>query len=84
MPNITIFAENLAQRSLHGGLSAKEIARELVTAVLETEYGKIFTLSPHFAKMTDTLAEMIVTNPDLRRQALGIASSYSKRTDDQN
>ena len=73
MPNVEIFEENIASK-LHPSLSAKEMAEHFVIAALEAEFGKTFTMAPGFAKMVNTLAEMIVTNPDLRRQTLSVAS----------
>jgi hypothetical protein len=81
MPNYELFEEKIAS-TLSPALSAKEMAERLVLAVLEAEYGKAFTMTPGFAKMVDTLAEMIVTNPDLRRQSLAMASLYIKKNHD--
>ena len=81
MPNLEAFEEKIAN-SVNAGLSAKEMAERFVVAALEAEYGKAFTMSPGFAKMVNTLAEMIVTNPDLRRQALSLASVYIKKNRD--
>lgn len=78
MPNLEAFEEKISS-SVHPSQTAKEIARQIVIAALETEYGKAFTFNPNFAKMVDTLADMIVTNPDLRRQTLSIVSAFSKR-----
>lgn len=78
MPNLDEF-ENKLERVISPNLTAKELAEKMVIAVLETEYGKSFTLSKGFAKMVNTLADSIVTNPDLRRQALAIASRYNKK-----
>ncbi|MDD4179824.1 MAG: hypothetical protein PHH14_07280, partial [Candidatus Margulisbacteria bacterium] len=73
MPNLAAFEERIST-GVHSALSAKEMAEQIVIAALEAEYGKTFTLTPGFAKMTNALAEMLVTNPELRRQALHIAS----------
>lgn len=81
MPNLEAFEEKIAS-SLSAGLSAKEMAERFVIAALEAEYGRAFTMSPGFAKMSNTLAEMIVTNPDLRRQTLAMASLYIKKARD--
>lgn len=81
MPNYEVFEEKISN-NLNAGLSAKEMAERFVVAALETEYGKAFTLSPNFAKMVNILAEMIVTNPDLRRQTLAMASLYIKKNRD--
>jgi len=81
MPNYQQFEEKIAAE-VKAGLSAREIAEKMVIAVLEAEYGKTFTLSPNFAKMVDTLTEVVVTNPDLRRNALAVASSYIQQNND--
>jgi hypothetical protein len=75
MPNLAGFKDKL-EENIHSNLTAKELAERIVLAALECEYGKNFTLTPGFAKMVNTLADSIVTNPDLRRQALAIASHY--------
>jgi len=79
MPNLGTFEEKLSG-AIGPNLSAKELAERIVTAALETEYGKTFTLTPGFAKMVNTLADSIVTNPDLRRQALSVASAYINKS----
>jgi hypothetical protein len=81
MKNLDSFEEKL-EKALSPDLPAKELAERIVVAVLETEYGKSFTLSKGFAKMVNTLADSIVTNPDLRRQALAVASQYVKKNDE--
>ena len=78
MPNLEAFEERVT-RVMHPSLSAKEMAEHFVIAALEAEFGRAFTLSPGFAKMVSTLAEMIVTNPDLRRQTLAVASVMIKK-----
>jgi cobyric acid synthase len=78
MPNINTFEEKLKD-SIDVNLPAKELAKRIVVAVLESEYGKTFTLTSGFAKMVNTLADSIVTNPDLRRQTLAVASAYIKK-----
>lgn len=81
MPNIEAFEAKITV-NLNNGLSAKEMAEIMVMAALEAEYGRNFTMAPGFAKMVNTLAEVLVTNPDLRRQALAIASYYIKKSRD--
>ena len=81
MPNLDSFEEKL-ENLVDPNLSAKELAERIVTAALESEYGKTFTLTPGFAKMVNALADSIVTNPELRRQALAIASIYIKKNRD--
>ena len=78
MPNLDTFEEKLGS-TLDPNLTAKELAERIVTAALESEFGKSFTISRGFAKMVSTLADSIVTNPELRRQALAVASVYIKR-----
>ena len=81
MPNLDSFEEKIIS-TVGPNLSAKELAQQLVLAVLESEFGKSFTLTPGFAKMVNTLADAVVTNPDLRRQALSVASIYIKSNRD--
>ena len=81
MPNLNVFEERAAT-VMHPSLSAKEMAEHFIVAALEAEYGKAFTLSPGFAKMVNTLAEMMVTNPELRRQTLLAASLLIKKNRD--
>jgi hypothetical protein len=87
MSNLATFEEKLTT-TLHPELTAKQMAEKIVVAVLESEYGKAFTLkhrtsgftfSPAFAKMVNVLADFIVTDPELRRQTLSIASTYIRR-----
>lgn len=78
MPNLVNFEEKL-EKALDPNLTAKELAERIVTAALESEFGKSFTMSRGFAKMVNTLADSIVTNPELRRQALAVASAYIKK-----
>jgi hypothetical protein len=75
MPNIANFESRLGE-AINPALTAKELAERIVVAALECEYGRNFTLSPGFAKMVNTLADSIVANPELRRQALAVASYY--------
>lgn len=73
MPNLEVFKERLLG-SIQANLTAKELAQCVIIAALEAEYGHSFTMTPGFAKMVNTLAESIVTNPELRRHALAITS----------
>lgn len=81
MANLEAF-EGKISAAVNPANSPKETARQMVVAALETEFGRTFTMSPSFAKMVDTLAEVLVTNPDLRRQVLSIASFYIKKKRD--
>lgn len=81
MPNLEAFEEKIAN-NLQPSLSAKEMAERIVIAALETEYGRSFTMTRGFAKMVSALAEVVVTNPELRRQALHVASAYIKKNRD--
>ncbi|MDD5382900.1 MAG: hypothetical protein PHH60_04515 [Candidatus Margulisbacteria bacterium] len=81
MPSIDTFNEKLSTM-LDANLTAKELAERIVIAALESEFGRSFTLTAGFAKMVNTLADSIVTNPDMRRQALAIASIYISKNRD--
>jgi hypothetical protein len=64
---------------LEPSFSAKELIEKIVRTALEVEFGPSFTMAPGFARMVSTIAETIVTNPELRRQALAVASIYISR-----
>lgn len=81
MPNLEAFEEKLKE-NINPNLTAKELAERIVAAALETEFGRSFTLTPGFAKMVDTLANSIVTDPELRRQALAVASGFTPKNDE--
>ena len=81
MPNINYFKEKLKD-GMNQDLTPKEMAEHIIMSALETEFGKSFTLTPGFAKMVKTLADSVVTSPDLRRQALSIASIYIEQNHD--
>ena len=72
------FSERLMD-TLDPALSAKELIEKIIKAALEIEYGRGFTLSQGFAKMVDVIADTIVCNPELRRQALAVASIYLEK-----
>jgi len=73
--NRELFESRLFE-TLEPNLSAKELVAKIVTVALEIEFGPTFTLSKGFAKMVSTIADAIVTNPELRRQALSVASHF--------
>jgi hypothetical protein len=54
--------------------SAKELIERIIKAALEVEFGPSFTLSKGFDRMVSTIADSVITNPELRRQALSVAS----------
>jgi hypothetical protein len=54
--------------------TAKELVEKIVKSALEVEYGSQFAVNPGFAKMVSKIADVLVTNPELRRQALQVAS----------
>lgn len=81
MPNLDSFEQKL-QNTISPNLTAKELVERIVVAALEAEFGRSFTITAGFAKMVDTLANSIVTNPELRRQALAVASTYNKKNYD--
>jgi len=58
------------------GSSAKELIEKIVKSALEVEFGAAFTLNPGFTKMVSKIADAVVTNPEMRRQALSVASTY--------
>ncbi len=64
------------EETLEPTLSAKELIEKIIRATLEVEFGHTFTLSKGFASMVGTIADSIITNPELRRQALRVASTY--------
>jgi hypothetical protein len=76
--------ERMLETSLSPSLSAKELIEKIVRAALEIEFGAAFTLSAGFDKMLTTIAEAVVTNSELRRQALAIASLYISKKANQN
>ena len=79
MPNLEAFEEKIST-DMNPALSARQIAEKMVIAALEAEYGKTFTLSKNFVKIVDALSEILVTNPELRRQTLSVASNYIRRS----
>ena len=70
---------NKLQQILEPSLSAKDLIDKIVRTALEIEFGPIFTTNRSFGKMVSVIADSIITNPDLRRQALAIASIYISR-----
>ena len=60
---------------IHPHHTAKEMVEKLVRSALEVEYGASFTASKGFGDMVSKIADVIITNPELRRQALSIASN---------
>ena len=78
-----IFEKRL-EALLSPSLSAKELIEKIVRAALEVEFGPSFTLSKGFDKMLSAIADAVVTNPDLRRQALAVASVYISKKGDQS
>jgi hypothetical protein len=72
---IAQFANRLTDL-LEPNLTALETVQRMVRAALEVEFGVAFTLSPGFGKMVKTIAQSMTTIPELRRQALAIATLY--------
>lgn len=72
---VDIFNARMLEQVVPGS-SAKELIEKMVRSALEVEYGSAFTLNPGFARMVSKIADAVVTNPELRRQALSIASTY--------
>jgi len=72
---VGIFNERMLEQVTPGS-SAKELLEKIVRSALEVEFGSEFTLNPGFAKMVSKIADSLVTNPELRRQALSVASTF--------
>ena len=60
-------------------LPAKDLIAMIVRSALEVEFGASFTLNKNFDKMVDKIADLIMTNPDTRRQALSAASIFIEK-----
>ena len=72
---IDIFHTRMMEQ-IEPGCSAKELVERIVKSALEVEYGAAFTLNPGFTKMVSRIADSMITNPELRRQALSVAGTY--------
>lgn len=72
---IDIFNSRMLEQ-IGPGSSAKELIEKIVKSALEVEFGAAFTLNPGFNKMVSKIADSVVTNPEMRRQALAVASTY--------
>lgn len=72
---LEIFHSRILEK-IDPGSSAKGLIEGIVKSALEVEYGASFTLSSGFAKMVSKIADVVVANPELRRQALSVASVY--------
>lgn len=73
-----IFNERMME-TVNPGSSAKELLEKIVKSALEVEFGAEFTLNSGFAKMVSKIADSLITNPELRRQALTVAGTYINR-----
>ncbi|MCX5749086.1 MAG: hypothetical protein NTZ10_02410 [Candidatus Saganbacteria bacterium] len=60
---------------LSPNLPAKELIYLMIRSALEIEFGPSFTLNKGFDKMVNKLADSVMTNPDLRRQALSVVGT---------
>lgn len=69
------FSEKL-KVTLEQNLPAKELIEKVVRSALEVEYGPDFARSKGFPKMVSTIADAIITNPELRQQSLAVASMH--------
>ena len=75
-----LFREKLG-KTIRPTLPVKELAGFVVRAALEVEYGEPFTKSPFSDRMISTIADSIMTNPDLRQELLTVATTiYDART----
>jgi hypothetical protein len=70
-----IFHSRMVER-IDPSNTAKELVEGIVRSALEVEYGSGFALSSGFGKMVSKIADVVVSNPELRRQALSVAGSY--------
>ncbi len=61
---------------ISSGSSAKDLIEKMVRSALEVEYGPTFSMNEGFSKMVSKIADAVITNPELRRQALSVASTY--------
>ena len=82
LPNMAInsarFFEKLST-VIMPNLPAKDLIAMIVRSALEVEFGASFTLNKNFDKMVDKIADLIMTNPDTRRQALSAASIFIEK-----
>jgi len=72
--NIEKYRLRLSEQ-LSPNLPAKELILMLIRSALEVEFGPNFTLNKGFDKMVNKLADSVMTNPDLRRQALSVVGT---------
>lgn len=72
---VDIFHNRMLEQ-IEPGCSAKELVERIVKSALEVEFGSAFTLNPGFTRMVSKIADSMITNPDMRRQALSVASTY--------
>ena len=70
-----IFHSRMTER-IDPSNTAKELVEGIVRSALEVEYGAGFALSSGFGKMVSKIADVVVSNPELRRQALSVAGVY--------
>jgi len=81
MPDVEVFRTKLAD-NIHQQLTAEQLAEVIITAAMERQYGKAFTFTTGFAKMINTLAQSILTHPELRQQALTLVHTYLEQKND--
>ncbi|PIS29390.1 hypothetical protein COT42_05395 [Candidatus Saganbacteria bacterium CG08_land_8_20_14_0_20_45_16] len=81
MPDVEVFRTKLAD-NIHQQLTAEQLAEVIITAAMESQYGKAFTFTTGFAKMINTLAQSILTHPELRQQALTLVHTYLEQKND--
>ena len=72
---VEIFHTRILEK-IDPGSSAKVLIEHIVKSALEVEYGASFTLNSGFTRMVSKIADVVVANPELRRQALSVASVY--------
>jgi len=70
---VSRFAEKLRE-TLEPNLPARELITVIISVALETDLGKSFTLTKGFDKMVQKIADSVMVDPNLRRQALAVVS----------
>lgn len=65
---------DLLEQTIVPHLSARDLVTIIISGALEVEFGKSFTLNPGFDKMVKKIADSLMVDPNLRRQALQVVS----------
>lgn len=76
--NLDRYRDRLSEL-LAPNLPAKEMVLLMIRSALEIEFGPTFTLNKGFDKMVNKLADSVMTNPQLRRQALAVVGTIIEK-----